>query len=94
MPPAVAQRPVEGLPEHDARVLDGVVSARRQVAGHRHLEIEPPVAREEVEHVVEEADAGGSLPGARAVQSEAQGDVRLPRRPLDVGPAPAHARPV
>ena len=57
-PAAVAERLVERLAEHDPGVLDRVVRAGLQVAGDLDLEVEPAVAGEQVEHVVEEADAG------------------------------------
>ena len=57
-PAAVAERLVERLAEHDPGVLDRVVGAGLQVAGDLDLEVEPAVAGEQVEHVVEEADAG------------------------------------
>ena len=47
-----------GLAEGDADVLDGVVRARLEIAVGFHLQAEPAVAAEQVEHVVEEADAG------------------------------------
>ena len=70
-PGAVAERAVERLAEHDAGVLDRVVRAGLEVAGHLDLEVEPPVAGEQVEHVVEEADAGPARAGAGAVEAEA-----------------------
>ena len=57
-PGAVAERLVERLAEHDADVLDGVVGAGLEVAVRLDLQAEPAVAGEQVEHVVEEADAG------------------------------------
>ena len=76
-PAAVAERLVQRLAEHDPRVLDRVVRARLQVAGDLHVEVQPAVAGEQVEHVVEEADAGGAGAGAGAGQAERQGDVGL-----------------
>ena len=57
-PGAVAERLVERLAERDADVLDRVVGAGLEVAGRLDLEAEPAVAGEQLEHVVEEADAG------------------------------------
>ena len=57
-PAAVAERLVERLPEHDPRVLDRVMGAGLEVAGDLHVEVQPAVAGQQVEHVVEEADAG------------------------------------
>ena len=68
-PGAVAQRLVERLAEHDADVLDRVVGAGLEVAARLDLEAEPAVAGEQVEHVVEEADAGR---GARLAPVEVE----------------------
>ncbi len=89
---ALAERAVQRLAEHDPGVLDRVVRARLQVALHARLEVQPAVAREQVEHVVKEADAGRA--GARpvAVQRQLQGDARLPRPAFDLRAALAHAR--
>ena len=64
-PGAVAERLVERLAEHDPGVLDRVVGAGLEVAADLHAEAQPPVAREQLEHVVEEPDAGGDLLLAR-----------------------------
>ena len=76
-PAAVAERLVERLAEHDPGVLDRVVRAGLQVAGDRDLEVQPAVAGEQVEHVVEEADAGRAGAGAGAGQAERERDVGL-----------------
>src|SRR4051794_143344 len=76
---AVAERVVERLPQRQPRVLGGVVRAGLQVAGDLQVEVEAGVARQEVEHVVEEADAGRAPARARAVQPERQADVGLLR---------------
>ena len=57
-PRAIAERRVERLADADADILDRVVRAGLQVAGRLHRQVEPAVAGEQVEHVVEEADAG------------------------------------
>ena len=77
---AVAERAVERLAEHDPRVLGGVVRAGVQVPRDAHLEVEPAVAREQVEHVVEEPHARRPRAGAGSVQAECERDVGLPRR--------------
>ena len=76
-PAAVAERLVERLPEHDPGVLDGVMGAGLEVAGHLHVEVQPAVARQQVEHVVEEADPGVPGAGAGAGQAERERDVGL-----------------
>ncbi len=75
-PGAVAERLVERLPEHDADVLHGVVGAGLQIAVRLDLQAQPPVAGKQVEHVVEEADAGR---GARLppVEVEREPDLGL-----------------
>ena len=65
-PGAVAERAVERLAEDDAGVLHRVVRARsRGRPSTAHVEAEPPVPREQLEHVVEEADAGARAPRRR-----------------------------
>ncbi len=85
MPDAVAQRLVQGLAEADPDVLDGVVGAGLQIAAGLHGEIEAAVARQQVEHVVEEPDAGVALALAVAVQRQRQVDVGLSGPAVDLG---------
>ena len=77
-PGAVAQRPVERLAEDDPGVLDGVVRAGLQVAADLDVEVEPAVAGQQVEHVVEEADAGRARARAGAVEGQRERDARSP----------------
>ena len=79
-----------GLPEADAGVLDRVVGAGVEVALHAHVEVEAPVAREQVQHVVEEAHAGAARAGARAVQAQRRRARRSPwcAGRLDLGAVP------
>ena len=73
-------------------VLDGVVRAGLQVAADADLEVEAAVAGEQVEHVVEEADAGRARAGAGAVERRAsRRDVGLAGLAGDLGGA-AHRR--
>ena len=53
----VPERLGQGLAEHDADVLDGVVGVDVEVAGGLDRQVEPAVAAELGEHVVEERDA-------------------------------------
>ena len=55
----VAQRLAERPSEREANVLGGVVVVHMQVAGAAHVQPEAAVAGEQVEHMVEEAKAGG-----------------------------------
>ena len=69
------------------------MGARLQIAGGGDGEIETSVARQHVEHVIEEADAGFPLAGAVAVQPEADVDVGLAGLAIDLGD-PGHHRPL
>ena len=57
----VAERLGEGLAEHDADILGGVVEVDMQVALGPHRQVEQPVAGQRGQHVVEKADAGGDI---------------------------------
>ena len=63
---AVAQRLGEQLAEHDADVFDGVVLIDVEIAFGVEFEIEAAVLGEQLQHVIEEADAGGDLVAAAA----------------------------
>jgi hypothetical protein len=54
-----------------------VVRAGLEVAGDGHAEPDPPVARQQIQHVVEEADAGGDPLGGTAVEVQRHRDVGL-----------------
>ena len=54
----VAERLFERLAEDDADVFDGVVRVDLQIALGVDVQIDQAVAREQVEHVIEEPDAG------------------------------------
>ena len=59
MPRRVAERLRHGFAERDADVLDRVVLIDVEIARRpSQLQIEPAVTREQLEHVIEEADAG------------------------------------
>ena len=69
----VAERLGDRLAERDADVLDRVVRVDVQVALGLDLEVEHAVARDLVEHVVEERHAGGeSFAAAAAVEVDAR----------------------
>ena len=67
----VADRLGDRLAERDADVLDRVVAVDVQVALGLDLEVDQAVARDLVEHVVEERHAGGELRRAGAVEVDA-----------------------
>ena len=83
----LAERLIERLAEGDADVLGGVVLVDVQVALGAHGQVEARVARQAVEHVVEEADAGGDVAVTRAVQVEHDLDAALARLAADVSGA-------
>ena len=57
----VAEGPGNGLPEHDAGVLDGVVVIDRGVAVGANVQVDHTVPCHLLEHVLEEGDAGGKV---------------------------------
>ena len=71
-PALVAERLSQRLAERDADVLDRVVIVDVQVALGAHRQVDQRMARELVEHVVEEADAGGDVGRAGAVEIDAR----------------------
>ena len=73
----VAQRLPQALAQGDADVLDGVVGVDVEVARGRQVQVEPAVAAELGQHVVEERQAGGDVGLARAVEVETDLDRRL-----------------
>src|SRR5262249_59410450 len=64
-------------------VLDGVMLIDVEVAGRGDLEVEGPMAREQLEHVVEKANPRSHAVAAAAVESELQGDLRLSGPAID-----------
>ncbi len=88
---AVAEGLVDGLAEHDAGVLDGVVGTGLEVSLHSNVEVEPAVAGQRVEQVIEEAHAGLARARARAVEIEAQAYVGFACGAVDLRGS-AHAR--
>ncbi len=78
----VAQRLVQRLAQHDADILDRVMVVDVQVALGMHRQVENRVARQLVQHVIEEPDARAVLvlPGAVEVERHRHlGLGRLPR---------------
>src|SRR5947209_2382921 len=58
-----------------------------EVAGGANVEVERAVARGQLEHVIEKADAGGDLVPAFALDAEAHANLGLARSSLDQGTA-------
>ena len=67
----VADRLGQRLAERDADILDGVVRVDVQVALRLDLEVDHAVTGDLVEHVIEEADAGGELATCRCHRDRA-----------------------
>ena len=76
-----------GLAESDADVLDGVVLIDVEIAVRVDAQIERAVAREQLEHVIEESDAGRDVVPASAVEFDPHPDLRLRRPSVDQGAA-------
>ena len=84
MPLRVAQRLAERLAQADAHVLDGVVGIDLDVARGVDLEVEEPVLRDRLQHVVEERHRRGDPALARAVDVEGELDRGLVGLALDL----------
>ena len=54
-----------------------------QIARRLNLQIDPAVAGEQLEHVIEKADAGRNLVAAAALDREARADLRFFRIAFD-----------
>ncbi len=78
---AIAKRLADRFAQRDADVLDGVVLIDVEIAGGVDRQIEGAVPRHEIEHVVEEADAGTVVEPAPPVERERQRDRRFRRLP-------------
>ncbi len=76
--------------ERDADIFNGVVLVDVQIAFCGDVEIESAVPRDEIQHVIEEADAGGNLGFAAAIEIEAKSDIGFAGGAMDGGGA-AHA---
>ena len=81
----VAERLAKRLAERQPDVLDGVVVVDVEVARRLEREVEEPVAREYLEHVVQERDAGLHLVAPAPVDVQLESDVRLLGAPFDRG---------
>ena len=69
MPRRSPKRLRKQLAQHDADILDGVVLIHIQIAVGFQLQIEAAVLGEQLQHVIEEADAGRDLDSGRGLQS-------------------------
>ena len=89
----VAERLLHRLAERDADVFGGVVVIDVEVAGGLHRDVDPGMARQQVEHVIEKADPGRDRGLAAAVEIDGDRDVGFLGGALDgrlahVSPAP------
>ena len=88
----IAERLLHRLAERDADVLGGVVVVDVQIALGLDRNVDARVPRQEVEHVVEEADAGCNVRDTLAVEIDRDLDVGLLGGALDRALAAAFAR--
>jgi hypothetical protein len=75
----VAERLAQRLADGQRAILDRVVLVDVQVAAAAQLQRKAAVPGELLEHVIEEADAGGDAAGGAAVEFELQLDVGFAR---------------
>src|SRR3546814_4930489 len=81
----VAERPGDRFAERERRILDRMVLVDVKVALHAHRDVDQRMARQLLDHMVEEADAGGHRIIARAVEIDGDRDIRFLGRTLDGG---------
>ena len=74
---AIAERRGNGLAERDTHVLDGVMLIDVEIAGRSNVQIERPVLREQLQHVIEEANAGRDGIASTPFQHKGQPDLGL-----------------
>ena len=79
----VAQRLRKRLAQRDADVLHRVVLVHVEVADALQRQVEPAVSSKQLQHVVEEPDAGAHRVLTRAIDVQPQRDLRLRRIALD-----------
>ena len=79
----VAESFLQRRAECDSNVLDAVMSVDFQVARADNFQVELPVHREQVQHVIKKSDARINLGLARAVQIQLDFNFGLVRRPIN-----------
>ena len=84
---------MQRLAESDADVFDRVVLIDVQIALGLHVQIDRRVLRQQREHVIEEADAGGNLALPRAVEIQLDANLGFGGFAIDGGGA-RHGRSV
>src|SRR5688572_5581153 len=80
---AIAERLQQGFTEHDADVFDRVVLVHVEIARRLECQIEAAVPREQLEHVIEEPDAGPDVIAAAAVDCQRAFNLRLGRLAIE-----------
>jgi hypothetical protein len=68
---SIAKCLVQRLAQHEAGVLDRVMGAGGKVAVDLHGQVKSAVPRQQIEHVIEESDAGRALTLTLTVEIEA-----------------------
>ena len=81
--PARAERAGHRLAKGDPHVLDGVMLVDVEIPVRLQREIERAMARDELEHVIEEPDAGRDVVAPLALDGELQANGGLARLPVD-----------
>ena len=77
MPGLVAERLGNRLADDDAGIFGGVVEIDVQIALGLERDVDQRVAGQLLQHVIEKADAGRDVVGARAVEIDGRGDLGL-----------------
>jgi hypothetical protein len=82
---------LHGFAESNSQVFNGMMLVHVQIAASVQIEIEGAVARDEFQHVVKEADAGGDASLAAPVQVQFLADVGLVCFAMNGGSAWLHS---
>src|SRR4030095_9691235 len=82
-----AESLVNGFTEGNTDVFDGVVLVHIEIALGDDRQIECPVTRNEIKHVVEKPNAGGDLGLAAAIECKAKPDIGFSSSAMDGGGA-------
>lgn len=78
---AVAERLIQRLAQREADILYGVMVVHLEIAFRPHIQIEQRVFREQIEHVIEECDAGLVFIDTGSINIKINDDVRFFRLP-------------
>ena len=87
MPRRVPSADGHGFAERDADILDRVVLIDIEIAAHLQAEVERAVARHQLEHMVEETNAGRDVVTAAPLDPELQSNRRFARVARDHRPS-------